>query len=232
MKKNLDSSHPETYWDDIYTNDLSSIPNYVSSFAKFTIEFLSSNKHHFQNSFDSLLEIACGNCRDFGFLSSYFKHSLAVDISISDEILENHSFITSSGQPALLKKTDIFSLPNENYTSANVIYSRWFLHTMNWEKMVSFFNLIFNLINSNTFCFFEFRSMRDELYKKGIKVENDKHGYYTDHYRRFTDPIDFMDLLNTAFPKIKILFFEELDNVSIIKDSNPTVIRCVLKKSE
>jgi hypothetical protein len=103
---------------------------------------------------------------------------------------------------------------------------------MNWEKMVSFFNLIFNLINLNTFCFFEFRSIRDELYKKGIKVENDKHGYYTDHYRRFTDPIDFMDLLNTAFPNIKTLFFEELDNVSIIKDSNPTVIRCVLKKSD
>jgi hypothetical protein len=39
-----------------------------------------------------------------------------------------------------------------------------------------------------------------------------------------------MDLLNSAFPKIKTLFFEELDNVSIIKNSNPTVIRCVLKK--
>ena len=103
---------------------------------------------------------------------------------------------------------------------------------MNWEKMVSFFNLIFNLINLNTFCFFEFRSIRDELFEKGTQVENDNHGYFTDHYRRFTDPIEFVDLLNSNFPDIKIIHFEETDNVSIIKDSNPTVIRCVLKQSK
>ena len=232
MKKKPDSNFPETYWEHVYTHDMESIPNYVSSFAKFTIEFLSRNEQHYQNSFNSLIEIACGNCRDFGFLSSHFKNSIAVDISIPDEIVKNHSFITSTGQPALLKKTDIFSLPSEFFSSLNVIYSRWFLHTMNWGTMVSFLNLIFNSTNSNTFYFFEFRSIRDELFKKGTQIKNDTYGYFTDHYRRFTDPTEFIDLLNTKFPDIKIIHFEETDNISIIKDSNPTVIRCILKQSK
>ena len=103
---------------------------------------------------------------------------------------------------------------------------------MNWGTMVSFLNLIFNSTNSNTFYFFELRSIRDELFKKGTQIKNDTYGYFTDHYRRFTDPTEFIDLLNTKFPDIKIIHFEETDNISIIKDSNPTVIRCILKQSK
>ena len=76
--------------------------------------------------------------------------------------------------------------------------------------------------------FIEARSTKDELYGKGKKVAKNAF-IYNNHFRRFIDKQEFERKLEEL--GFKIIFIEEKKGFSQTKESNPTLIRLIVKKT-
>ena len=108
------------------------------------------------------------------------------------------------------------------------IYSRFFLHTISEKQQKKLFiNVIPKISKKNSLCFFEFRTIKDDLYKLGIKKS--KYERITDHYRRFINLKEFINL-NYINENFKMIYLIERKNLSKYKKDNPVVCRLILKR--
>ena len=78
----------------------------------------------------------------------------------------------------------------------DIVYSRFFLHTINKVTQDKIFQNLINITKTNSLVCLEFRTIKDSLYLKGKSMG--KHERITDHYRRF---IDLDELLNLSYVK-------------------------------
>ncbi|MAZ07782.1 MAG: hypothetical protein CMM99_04915 [Rickettsiales bacterium] len=187
-----------------------------TSFAQFVI------KNTFSK--NSIIDIGCGTGRDAFYYSNFFKKVYALDKSkvvISLNKKKNKFF-----------KNKVFFF-QKNIASKNLIYkkkfenicARFFLHTLTEEEEKIFFLNIKKIVKKNNLIFFEFRTIKDNLMKKGKKLSKYERVY--GHYRRFINTVDLKKKLKNY--NFKILYESQSKNFSIFRNQKPHLARFILK---
>jgi tellurite methyltransferase len=190
-----------------------------SNFARFV------NKKFLKKSY-FLLDVGTGNGRDAFYFSRFVKQVHAIDrsntaIEINKENnknkINNLFFYKIS-----FEKLNTFKFNNK----INFIYARFFIHSINNEKENLFLENFSKFYKKNTIMALAFRTTKDDLMKKGIKLS--KNERYTSHYRRFVDIKIFEEKIKKF--KFKILYKKTGKNFSKIGNSDPNLCRVVFKK--
>ena len=99
------------------------------------------------------------------------------------------------------------------------------MHAINSEEEEIFINFLKNYSKKNTLVALEFRTTKDRLLNKGIKIS--KYERITDHYRRFINVNDIVNKLKIN--KFKIIYFKEGKNLSKYKRDNPHLCRIIFQ---
>jgi len=214
------------YWDNYY--QVNKAPNFPSNFGKYC-------KKKFCNKKTNILEIGCGNGRDTIFFSKYFKKITCIDRSKNAIKIINKS----------KKENDIKNINTiigdekkiENLLKKNkfdLIYMRWFLHSIPISKENYLFGVLSKLISKKSVIAIEARTSHDNIKKnkKTKKISNLEYVSDGNHYRRLMDK-------NVFFEKIKdfgfeVIYKKESKNFSNLQvansNKNPSLIRLFLKK--
>jgi len=219
MTKIVNKKKIENYWNTFYKKKKKDKPSNFARFIK--SKFIKQKK-------GNLIDLGCGDGRDTFYMCDSRIKTLGIDKS---EVI-----INKNNELIKIKK-----LKNINFKSMNVvskkmqkigkfdfIYSRFFLHTINEKQQKKLFlNILDKITKKNSLFFLEFRTIKDEMYKLGFKKS--KYERITDHYRRFINLKEFINLsyVNKNF---KIIYLIERKNLSVYKNDNPVVCRLVLKK--
>lgn len=172
-----------------------------------------------------LLEIGCGNGRDSAYFSNIGNKVVALDPSMEAINLCQNKHNDESIQfincklPALGSSYDL---------KFDVVYSRFCLHAMTEKEEVDSLNAAYQILQPNGRIYIECRSINDPLARKGEVISPTEriHG----HYRRFII-IDELEvrLQNAGF---KIDSMEESNNLAVLGDDNPVVIRVCASKAK
>mgnify|MGYP001188470010 FL=1 len=218
MSKIVNKRNLKNYWNSFYVKKKKDKP---SNFAKFI-------KNKFIKKKSNLIDLGCGDGRDTFYLYSSRMKTLGIDKS--EVIIKKNNDLVKTGKLKNLnfKSLNVFSEKIKKMGKFDYIYSRFFLHTINEKQQRKLFtNTIPKISKKNSLCFFEFRTIKDDMYKYGFKKS--KYERITDHYRRFIDLKEFinLDYLNKNF---KIMYLIERKNLSIYKKDNPVVCRLILKR--
>jgi SAM-dependent methyltransferase len=186
-----------------------------SLFARFVFQRIKKNS--------SLLEVGCGNGRDtFYFLRNSIK-CVAYDISKvainnNRKLFKNVFYVKN-----ICKKNKNLKKHYFNY-----IYARFFLHAINESEQKYFFLNSRKLLKKNGFLYLEFRTTKDNLFKKGKKIS--QYERITDHYRRFIDPPKLIKELKKYY-NFKVVYCKSSTRFAIFKKEKPHVCRLILKKT-
>ena len=206
----------KNHWDKFYKKfNLKS----ESSFARFVIKWLKNKKYNFNK--NKIIDIGCGNSRDGNFFNINNLKVTGVDMSqtaiqLNKAVYPDINFykknICSLG----------FELKNDIF---NLIYARFFLHAITEPDENRFLKNCKKISNKKSIFFLEFRTTKDSLMKKGLKLKDNArfHG----HYRRFIDVNFFLKKLNIC--KFKILYFSEGIRYAKFNKERPHVCRLILK---
>lgn len=166
-------------------------PSGPSTFAKFIASKNLKGNH--------LFDIGSGNGRDTYYLGKKYM-TIGVDANSQPRTKKGILFI----------KSNIERLKDEFFRSADIIYTRFFLHSITQEQT--------ERIIKNTTGYFcsEARAIGDEP-----KI-------YSEHKRNFVDPEWLLEtLINENF---EILHFEKRRGLAKYKNEDPLVIRVIAKK--
>ncbi len=176
----------------------------------------------------NILEVGTGNGRDAFYFSKFCNSVIAIDQS-STAINENKLKIKKTRITNLsfkkLHVDNILKIKNKN--KINLIYARFFIHSINLKKENLLLKNLSSFNKSKLSIALEFRTINDKLMKKGKKIS--KYETYTDHYRRFIDPNEFEKKLdNLGF---KIIYKKVGINLSKTKNDNPHLCRMIFTKN-
>ena len=106
------------------------------------------------------------------------------------------------------------------------IYTRFSLHSINEKDEDSFLKWVYDSLINNGYLFLEARSDKDKMLTQGVKISNNEN--YTDHYRRYLNYEQTKNkLINLKFD---IVESTESDNLSVVGDDNPYLIRIIACK--
>lgn len=207
----------KNYWN--YYYKLKKKNDNPSNFAKFINNFFKKKK------FNNLIEFACGNGRDSFYFSRKFKKVVSIDKS--KEAINNNNILLRKK-----KIKNLFFLPLDvtkqnqvKLSNFDIIYARFFLHSINLKDEKKLFKILKNQSKVNTHLCFEFRTIKDEMFKKGKKIS--KYERISDHYRRFIDENDFIARVKQNY---KILYCVAKKGFSKYKNENPHLCRIILKR--
>lgn len=189
-----------------------------SSFSKFCFNnFIKFNNYKKKN----LIDIGCGNGAD-----SYFFYKKNLNIYALDEskvAIRNNLILYKNKINFIL--ASIFS-KFKFKIKFSYIYLRFFLHTIRPNEEKRLFKIIKRLGEKGSLIFFEFRTDKDPLMKKGNLSKYNI--TFTDHYRRFINLKKLIFLLKKD-KKIKILYVIEKKGLSRYRSDNPVLARLILR---
>lgn len=206
------------YWNNFYGNK--NPKSLSSNFAKFI-------KKNFVNKNTNILEIGTGNGRDAFYFEKYSKNIIAIDqskIIINKNRLKSKRLMIKKLNFKALSVNKIKSIKKKK--SINLIYARFFLHSIDLKKENILLKNLWNFNNINPHIALEFRTTKDPLMKKGKKLS--KFERYTDHYRRFIETKKFeKKIKDMGF----IIIYKKFGiNLSKTKNDNPHLCRIIFKK--
>lgn len=195
-------------------------PTQASTFAKFILPKLESNKN--------LIERGCGNARD----SIYFAQNNLNVIAV-DQVREEIDYLTENHdeENILFVCDDFTNLTNTPYniineTDFDYIYSRFTFHSINEAKEDRTLDWIENNLDKDGCFLLEARSLNDPMFKQGKSLSGTEN--YTTHYRRYMDLDKIIEKLESR--NFEIIYNIEDNNLAVYKDDNPYVIRIIAKK--
>ena len=206
------------YWNGFYKNNFNEIIE-PSSFAKYIMSYIEPNK--------TLLDLGCGNGRDSKFFINNKLNVVGVDTSdyainkLNNEIIDRNSIFICD---------DFVTCRNIFQQQYDYIYSRFTLHTISEKQETELLLNIKESIKNNGYFFIEARTINDEIYGKGQRIGENEY-IYNNHYRRFIDVDKFKEKLRNI-GGFEIIELKEDENYSKIEESNPTLMRCILKKGK
>jgi tellurite methyltransferase len=200
----------KNYWNDFYKNFLI---NKESSFARFVYKKIKNKKAN------KLLDVGCGNGRDTLF---FFKKGLDIrGIDISKTAIRNNKKIIKK----IFYLKDICSRSFFLKEKFSIIYARFFLHAIDREKENFFLKNIKKISHKKAIVFLEFRTIKDPLIKKGIKLS--KYERFYTHYRRFINPKEFLSKISEE--GFRVLNISSSYNYARFKLERPHICRLVMK---
>ncbi len=203
------------YWNKFYNSDQKNIG--PSNFAKFLKKKVIKKN-------DNILDVATGNGRDAFYFCKYANFVFGIDNSkiaikfnkrkIRLKKINNLNFSNLSAEKiSLFKKKNI-----------NLIYARFFLHAIKENIEDKFLLKIKKHFCKSTKVALEFRTTKDDLFKKGRKIS--KNERVTSHYRRFIDLEKFKRKIKKL--KFKIIYKKTGKNLSKTNSENPYLCRLIL----
>tara|TARA_B100001093_G_C26802639_1_gene1004112 strand:- start:662 stop:1306 length:645 start_codon:yes stop_codon:yes gene_type:complete len=192
-----------------------------SSFAKFCLNNLFLGKTL------SIVDLGAGNCRDAAYFAQLKHNVYALDQSSTIAEVGKECVGAEFRQYLHPEVVDFVSKDYSKLGKIDVFYSRFTLHSISEKDEIILLQKVFRkLKNGGLFCI-EARTIKDALYGAGEKCEVNT--FMMDgHKRRFIDSRKFRDeVSNIGF---KELYFIEQDNLSVLKDDNPVLMRIILQK--
>ncbi|GAB5552439.1 MAG: hypothetical protein Sapg2KO_20300 [Saprospiraceae bacterium] len=213
----MNSIMDKEYWSNYYLNQRQD--RQPTLFAKHIIENYIKDEH------SKLIELGCGNGRD----SIYFSKR-ALNVVAVDQVKEEIDFLQNQfnkNKNIKFISSDFCELGKEEIY--DIVYSRFTLHSITSAQQSRVLNWAFNQLNEGGLFCIEVRGKKNELYKKGEAVVNEKDAYiYNDHYRRFLDYDDFCDDLKKI--GFTLEYSKEAKGFAPYKNTNETFIRVIAKK--
>jgi len=198
------------YWENFYKKKKI---DKASSFAKFLCNYL-NNKNNL-----TIADIACGDGRDTifflkkGFKVYSFDQSKVIIKLNKIKIGKNFYFLNFCGKTINIKK------------KFDVCYIRFFIHAITEPMEKKFLKNLKTVSKKNTLFFFEFRTTKDPLIRKGIKISNNER--FTTHYRRF---IQIKELIkNLRKNKFKVIYKKSSSRFSVTRNDIPHICRLIVK---
>ena len=170
------------YWNEYYRHNAASVDNRPSEFAKYI-----ESGFLYERNPAHILELGCGNGRDSLFFLSKGHKITAIDGS--DVAIEMLNRITNSNN-ALFVCGDFVKNKALYQMKYDCIYSRFTLHAISEEQEDELLDNARYSLNNNGILAIEARTTNDEIYGKGIEIENNAF-IYNEHYRRFIDVNEF-----------------------------------------
>tara|TARA_B100000674_G_scaffold453905_1_gene426482 strand:- start:75 stop:719 length:645 start_codon:yes stop_codon:yes gene_type:complete len=206
------------YWNKFYKERDKKI--FSSNFAKFLKKKIINKK-------SNILEIGTGNGRDAFYFSKYSKSVIAIDqskIAINNNKLRVKRLKIKNLIFKSLSLNNFLKIKKKN--QINLIYARFFIHSINQNKENFFLKKLVDFNNLKPLIVLEFRTTKDKLMKKGKRIS--KFERYTDHYRRFIETNKFeKKIKNMGF----IIIYKKFGiNLSKTKNDNPHLCRIIFKK--
>lgn len=205
------------YWELYYSRKNTDLE--PSLFAKFIGDKFSGN-------YKSLIEIGCGNGRDTIYLANKNYSITAVD-QCENEIIFLKELYCKAGNVEFVCD-DFCELGIEK--TYDIVYSRFTIHSISEIQERKVLLWAYQVLNDNGLFCIEVRGQKNEIYQKGVPVENEEDAFILNgHYRRF---INFdklcTKLRNTGF---SLEYADEKKGFAPFKHKNETFIRIVAKKS-
>ena len=212
----------EGFWKQYYKNTTHNI-NKSSSFAEFVYDKYIADLNNNKNISLRIADLGSGNCRDSNFFASKGNIAYAIDINGENATnIPNCIKIVEDAEP-VLQNYNIHSL-------VDIVYMRWFLHAMPYEKAESIFKMSLHNLKPNGLICIEVRSINDEELKKNSVYNEDDKSYTTTHKRWLYSKdkcIELATRYNCDIVSYEEDYFSFNDNT---ETSNPLLIRLVLRK--
>ncbi len=207
-----DFDRDKEYWNHIYENG--SITEEPSPFAKAVISDMKTRGK-------DVLELGCGNGRDSMFFAREGFRVTGIDASNNAIGMLKERSLKMAARficDDFVKCKTIYSVLYDS------IYSRFTLHAISENQETELLINCIKALKSNGRLYIEARSVKDELYGLGTRVDNNAF-VYNGHYRRFIE-------INTLTKKMetmgyRIISAEESKGLSRTKNQDPVLIRIV-----
>jgi predicted TPR repeat methyltransferase len=204
------------FWDIYYKSNNVALP---TEFCNFIDKKLLVN-----NSYEAIVELGCGNGRDSQLLASKTKKYIGLDAS-NEAIKKSVANNKTSNAKFYVSDFVDFDKYLPNSVTNLLVYSRFTIHSIDENSEIMLFNKIKNLDNINITVCIEVRTVYDNFFGIGSKISEFE--YFSDHYRRFIHPNNFINNINSKF-NIKYIDLDK--NNAIYKNENPIVLRCIFDK--
>ncbi len=179
---------------------------------------------------DVVVELGCGNGRDGMTLAEVVSRYAGIDacpvaIESFSKKIDLHQ--DKHSRNIELLQEDFTNIDFSRFAKNNerlAIYSRFSLHSINYEEVSRLLSNIERIAPSSWIFMLEARTIFDEFY--GVGKELGKHEFESDHYRRFIDPAEFLKEMSARF---NVRYFEVADGFAKFGDENPIVMRGVIE---
>lgn len=171
----------------------------------------------------NLVEVGCGNGRDSVYFAGDGNHVTALDVSTAAIELCR----AKHAHPGIqFMNRSLPDLGADHDRTFDVVYSRFVLHAMTEREEMETLRAAFRVLKSGGRVFVECRSINDPMARKGeiLSPTERIHG----HYRRFIIMDDLQKRLTSAGFVIESA--EESNNVAVLGDDNPVVLRVHARK--
>lgn len=177
------------YWIDFYKkNGLKE----STSFAKFGIKYFPKNA--------TVIDMGCGSGRDSYFFAKKGFNTVGIDYAIKPIETKNVSFRISNIKEVEIEKYD-------------VVYSRFFLHSIND-------NVIDSILERST----------KSIFIAEFREKNDVPLLYKNHGRNLIDGNSFLSKLIER--NYDIIYYKKGYDMAVYKKENPLVVRIVAEGNE
>lgn len=204
------------YWEQFYSKQNAEFA--PSLFAEYVVKNVSASGKN-------VVELGCGNGRDATYFAQNGYNVLAIDQCLSEiNVLQDRY---SNCTNLTFTCADFTNL--QQHTSYDIVYSRFTLHSVSKEEQNRVVDWTFaSLQKGGVFCV-EVRGQKNEIYKVGKAVENEKDAYVlNNHYRRF---LNFEEFKNELIGKgFSIEFAREGKGFAPFNGTDETFIRIIARK--
>lgn len=216
--KNVSEKENITYWNEFYKKVMI---DKESSFCTFV-------KGQFSNNF-SVIDVGCGSGRDTRAFAKDGYNIVGIDRSI--EVIEANNNQVNKIQSISFENIDVGDIKEfalflqrirnrfKAVENKILIYSRFFLHSINADTEEVMFNLLSDSLQKGDKLALEFRTLEDQRIGK----------IYDNHYRRFIDSDALKMKLEERY-SFKIEYYYKGQGLSIFQGEDPYLARILCTK--
>jgi lipopolysaccharide cholinephosphotransferase len=202
------------YWNHFYKEN-PPLSMDTSPFAQFVSNYLAPGR--------TLVDLGCGNGRDSLFFSSLGLRVTGIDLSweaidaLNRKHINGASFVCADFVSEICR-----------YQGFDYAYSRFSLHAIDEIQEKLLIKNIYSSLTPNGLWFIEVRSVKDELFGKGIEVGRNAFTY-GGHYRRFIVMQELLGSLSDCGFVIK--YSEQKKGFAPFMGDDPEVLRIIAEKA-
>lgn len=212
----------KNYWDNYYQS-FGDDKNIIkpSSFAQFILDKYITKKKL------NIIELGSGNGRDAIFFAHHNHNVIAIDQSKIAMEVAKKKIDPKVAEYFHPKALDFVLEDYSEYMPIDIFYSRFSVHSITKSDELTLLPNIYNNLNDDGLFCIEVRTTKDPLFGVGESCGENTF-INNSHRRRFIDTKEFRSQVSEIGFKEK--YFIEENNLSVVKNDNPTLMRIILQK--